>query len=48
MDSYRACDILEGEHEPEDDQYMLFDVNTLYSDSYSEDSDSTDPDYKPD
>uniref|UniRef100_A0A9J7ZAM3 TERF1-interacting nuclear factor 2 N-terminal domain-containing protein n=1 Tax=Cyprinus carpio carpio TaxID=630221 RepID=A0A9J7ZAM3_CYPCA len=48
MDSYRACDILEREHEPEDDQYMLFDVNTLYSDSYSEDSDSTDPDYKPD
>ncbi|XP_059362712.1 uncharacterized protein LOC132101643 [Carassius carassius] len=49
MDSYRARDILEGEQEPEDDQYMLFDVNTLYSDSYSEDStDSDDPDYKPD
>ncbi|KAK2894559.1 hypothetical protein Q8A67_011788 [Cirrhinus molitorella] len=25
MDSYRACDVLEGEKEPEDDQYMLFD-----------------------
>ncbi|XP_016336450.1 uncharacterized protein LOC107684656 [Sinocyclocheilus anshuiensis] len=51
MDSYRARDILEGEQEPEDDQYMLFDVNALYSDSYSEDLDSTDsddPDYKPD
>uniref|UniRef100_A0A8C2B9Y7 TERF1-interacting nuclear factor 2 N-terminal domain-containing protein n=1 Tax=Cyprinus carpio TaxID=7962 RepID=A0A8C2B9Y7_CYPCA len=50
MDSYRACDILEGEQEHEGDQYMLFDVNTLYSDSYSEDFDSTDsddPDYKP-
>ncbi|XP_016099268.1 uncharacterized protein [Sinocyclocheilus grahami] len=51
MDSYRARDILEGEQEPEDDQYMLFDVNALYSDSYAEDLDSTDsddPDYKPD
>ncbi|KAF4101221.1 uncharacterized protein LOC131524298 isoform X1 [Onychostoma macrolepis] len=48
MDSYRARDILEGEQEPEEDQYMLFDVNTLYSESYSEDSDSDDPDYKPD
>ncbi|XP_016386330.1 uncharacterized protein LOC107722485 [Sinocyclocheilus rhinocerous] len=51
MDSYRAREILEGEQEPKDDQYMLFDVNALYSDSYSEDSDSTDsddPDYKPD
>ncbi len=51
MDSCRARDILEGEQEPEDDQYMLFDINTLYSDSYSEDSDSADsddPDYKPD
>ncbi|XP_043119917.1 uncharacterized protein LOC122362508 [Puntigrus tetrazona] len=50
MDSYRTCDILERELEPEDDQYMLFDVNALYSDSYSEDSDSDsdDPDYKPD
>ncbi|XP_016312940.1 uncharacterized protein LOC107666231 [Sinocyclocheilus anshuiensis] len=47
MYSYRACDILEGEQEHEGDQYMLFDVNTLYSDSYSEDSDSDDPDYKP-
>ncbi|XP_026086528.1 uncharacterized protein LOC113061553 [Carassius auratus] len=50
MYSYRACDILEGEQEHEGDQYMLFDVNTLYSDSYSEDfesTDSDDPDYKP-
>ncbi len=48
MDSYRARDILEGEQEHEDDQYMLFDINTLYSDSYSDsDSDSDDPDYKP-
>ncbi|XP_073706736.1 uncharacterized protein [Garra rufa] len=47
MDSYRACDVLEGNQDPEDDQYMLFDVNALYSDSYSEDSDSDDPDYKP-
>ncbi|XP_059420411.1 uncharacterized protein LOC132155715 [Carassius carassius] len=48
--SYRSCDILEGEQDHEGDQYMLFDVNTLYSDSYSEDfesTDSDDPDYKP-
>jgi len=41
---------LEGEQAAEHDQYVSFDVNTLYSDSYSEDSDSTDsddPDYKP-
>ncbi|KAK7151908.1 hypothetical protein R3I94_008292 [Phoxinus phoxinus] len=41
---------LEGERAAEHDQYVLFDVNALYSDSYSEDSDSTDsddPDYKP-
>ncbi|XP_067276333.1 uncharacterized protein [Pseudorasbora parva] len=39
--------ILEGEQTAEHDQYLLFDVNTLYSDSYSEDSDSDDPDYNP-
>lgn len=41
---------LEGEQAAGHDQYVIFDVNTLYSDSYSEDSDSTDsddPDYKP-
>ncbi|KAL0167784.1 hypothetical protein M9458_036006 [Cirrhinus mrigala] len=47
MDSYKACDVLEGDQEPEDDQFMSFDVNALYSDSYSEDSESDDPDYKP-
>lgn len=44
MYSYLACDIL-GE-ESEDYQYMLFDVITLYSDSYSEDSDVNDLDYR--
>ncbi|XP_051725865.1 uncharacterized protein LOC127499534 [Ctenopharyngodon idella] len=42
--------VLEGKQAAEHDQYVLFDVNTLYSDSYSDDSDSTDsddPDYKP-
>ncbi|KAK9958808.1 hypothetical protein ABG768_010908 [Culter alburnus] len=42
--------VLEGEQAAEHDQYVLFDVNALYSDSYSDDSDSTDsddPDYKP-
>ncbi|XP_050990858.1 uncharacterized protein LOC127180690 [Labeo rohita] len=47
MESCRACDVLEGHQEPEDDQFMSFDVNALYSDSYSEDSESDDPDYKP-
>lgn len=50
VDSNRACDIFEKEREAEDDEYMLYDVNALYSDSYSDDSDSTDsddPDYTP-
>nr|XP_001920033.4 uncharacterized protein LOC100150699 [Danio rerio]XP_021328921.1 uncharacterized protein LOC100150699 [Danio rerio] len=50
MDSNGACDILEKERVAEDDDYILYDVNALYSDSYSDDSDSKDcddPDYTP-